>query len=159
MVYATLESPVGLLTISGNEKGLHSVSFDPTSPVIDPAARTDEPGRPTLDEAVRQLRAYFQKKLTQFDLPLNPEGTAFQMEVWRELQNIPYGSVISYGELAKLIGKPKASRAVGAANGANPIPIIIPCHRVIGSNGRMTGYGGGVRIKEALLELERVRLF
>jgi methylated-DNA-[protein]-cysteine S-methyltransferase len=81
------------------------------------------------------------------------------MEVWRELQNIPYGTVISYGELARRIGRPKASRAVGAANGLNPIPIVIPCHRVIGSNGKMTGYGGGVPIKEALLKLENATEF
>jgi methylated-DNA-[protein]-cysteine S-methyltransferase len=110
-----------------------------------------------VDEAIRQLRAYFAKKLTRFDLPLQPEGTPFQIEVWRELQTIPYGKVISYGELAKRIGKPRASRAVGGANGSNPIPIIIPCHRVIGSNGKLTGYAGGLHIKEALLKLESAR--
>ena len=115
-----------------------------------------ESGSGIVNETICQLKAYFEKKLTKFNLPLNPEGTPFQMEVWRELQKIPYGTVISYGKLASRIGRPKASRAVGAANGSNPIPIVIPCHRVIGSNGKMTGYGGGVQIKEALLKLEGV---
>jgi methylated-DNA-[protein]-cysteine S-methyltransferase len=152
MPHSTIESPVGPLTIAGDQEGLRSILF---------GAQADGPGIPSkiVDEAVRQLRAYFLKKLTRFDLPLKPEGTVFQLEVWRELMMIPYGKVISYGELAKRIGRPNASRAVGAANGSNPIPIIIPCHRVIGSNGTMTGYGGGIRIKEALLRLESVRLF
>ncbi len=149
---ATIESPVGLLTIAGDEDGLRSILFGAGS---DGAVACCG----VVDEAVRQLRAYFDKKLTRFDLPLMPEGTSFQRKVWEELLNIPYGNVISYGELARRIGQPSASRAVGAANGANPIPIIIPCHRVIGSNGKLTGYGGGTQIKEALLNLESVRLF
>jgi methylated-DNA-[protein]-cysteine S-methyltransferase len=153
-----MESPVGPLTIAGNENGLHSISFGMGCPAAAPALRGREPGWDVVEETIRQLRAYFAGNLVQFDLPLKPDGTPFQMQVWRELQNISYGTVISYGELARRIGKPKASRAVGAANGANPIPIIIPCHRVIGSNGNITGYAGGVHIKEALLELERVRL-
>ena len=153
-----MESPVGPLTIAGNENGLHSISFGTGSPAAAPALRGRGSDWDIVEETIRQLRAYFAGKLVQFDLPLKPDGTPFQMQVWRELQNIPYGTVISYGELARRIGKPKASRAVGAANGANPIPIIIPCHRVIGSNGKITGYAGGVPIKEALLELERVRL-
>jgi methylated-DNA-[protein]-cysteine S-methyltransferase len=104
---------------------------------------------------VRQLREYFSGRRTEFELPLAPQGTAFQRGVWRQLQEIPYGETISYGELAKRVGNPKASRAVGAANGQNPIPIVIPCHRVIGSNGKLTGFGGGLPTKEALLALER----
>ena len=111
-----------------------------------------------LKETIRQLRAYFSGKLEQFDLPLAPEGTPFQLEVWRRLCEIPYGETISYGELARRIGNPNASRAVGLANGSNPIAIIIPCHRVIGSNGKLTGYGGGLPIKEKLLALERGQL-
>jgi methylated-DNA-[protein]-cysteine S-methyltransferase len=153
-----MDSPVGPLTIAGNENGLHSISFGAGRPASAPELHGREPGRDVVEETIRQLRDYFAGKLVQFDLPLKPDGTPFQMQVWRELQNIPYGTVISYGELARRIGKSKASRAVGAANGANPIPIIIPCHRVIGSNGKITGYAGGVHIKEALLELERVRL-
>ena len=109
-------------------------------------------------ETVRQLEAYFAGKLESFDLRLAPEGTSFQLAVWKRLCEIPYGKTISYGELAGRIGNPNASRAVGLANGSNPIPIVIPCHRVIGSNGKLTGYGGGLPIKEKLLALERRQL-
>jgi methylated-DNA-[protein]-cysteine S-methyltransferase len=111
-----------------------------------------------LKEIVRQLRAYFAGTLEKFHLPLSPQGTQFQLGVWKRLCDIPYGETISYGELARRIGNPNASRAVGLANGSNPIPIIIPCHRVIGSNGKLTGYGGGLPIKEKLLALERRQL-
>ena len=100
------------------------------------------------------MREYFAGKRQQFDLSLGPIGTEFQCEVWCRLQEIPYGKTISYGELAKRVGNPKASRAVGAANGQNPIPIVIPCHRVIGANGKLTGFGGGLPVREALLALE-----
>ena len=109
-------------------------------------------------KTVSQLRSYFAGEREEFDLPLAPEGTPFQQEVWRRLCEIPYGETISYGELARRIGNPQASRAVGLANGSNPIPIVIPCHRVIGSNGKLTGYGGGLPIKEKLLALERKQL-
>lgn len=109
----------------------------------------------SLSEIIRQLNAYFAGKLESFDLPLAPEGTPFQQKVWKELCQIPYGETISYGELARRIGNASASRAVGLANGSNPIPIVIPCHRVIGSNGKLTGYGGGLDIKEKLLALEK----
>jgi methylated-DNA-[protein]-cysteine S-methyltransferase len=107
-----------------------------------------------LSEVERQASEYFAGKRKDFDLPLAPEGTAFQMRVWEELQRIPHGETISYGELATRIGNPKASRAVGAANGQNPISLIIPCHRVIGSDKSLTGYGGGLNVKEALLKHE-----
>ena len=107
-----------------------------------------------LKEVVRQLKTYFEGKLTDFDLPLVLDGTEFQRLVWSNLQKIPYGETVSYGELAKRIGSPDAARAVGMANGSNPIPIIIPCHRVIGSNGDLTGFGGGLPIKKKLLALE-----
>ena len=97
-----------------------------------------------LTRAMEQLRAYFAGELRMFDLPLAPEGTPFQLRVWRQLQEIPYGETISYGQLARMIGNPNASRAVGLANGRNPIPIVIPCHRVIGSSGKLVGYGGGL---------------
>jgi methylated-DNA-[protein]-cysteine S-methyltransferase len=112
----------------------------------------------TLVEAVAQLRAYFDLRLRQFDLPLAPRGTPFQLKVWRALESIPYGEAISYSELACRIDKPKAVRAVGAANGRNPLPIVIPCHRVVGSDGSLTGYGGGIHKKEYLLLLERTGL-
>jgi len=111
-----------------------------------------------MKKAIDQLHSYFAGELEAFDLPLAPEGTPFQQSVWRNLCEIPFGKTISYGELAQRIGNPKASRAVGLANGSNPIPIVIPCHRVIGSNGKLTGYGGGLPIKEKLLALERRQL-
>ncbi len=107
-----------------------------------------------LSEVQRQVNEYFAGRRVDFDLPLAPHGTAFQMRVWQELQRIPYGETISYGELATRVGNPKASRAVGAANGQNPISLIIPCHRVIGSDKSLTGYGGGLSVKEALLKHE-----
>ena len=108
-------------------------------------------------EVCRQLDSYFAGELVQFDLPLQPVGTSFQESVWRALREIPYGETWSYGQLAAHIGKPKASRAVGAANGVNPIPVIIPCHRVIGSSGKLTGFGGGIETKQFLLGLEKER--
>jgi methylated-DNA-[protein]-cysteine S-methyltransferase len=155
LCYSQIESPVGRLTLAGDDSGLREVRFvngDTTTP--DSWRKDCGP----LEETIRQLRAYFAGSLQDFDLPLAPEGTAFQLEVWRKLQDIPYGQTISYGELARRIGNPNASRAVGLANGSNPIPIIIPCHRVIGSNGKLTGYGGGLHIKEKLLALERGQL-
>jgi len=119
---------------------------------MDPEWRED---KVPLREVIQQLRAYFAKELETFKLTLAPEGTDFQQSVWNELCGIPYGETISYGELAKRVGNPKASRAVGAANGQNPIPIIIPCHRVIGSDGKLTGFGGGLPIKQKLLALEQ----
>jgi methylated-DNA-[protein]-cysteine S-methyltransferase len=101
-----------------------------------------------------QLDEYFAGKRQEFDLPLAPAGTDFQCQVWQGLQEIPFGETWSYGELARHVGRPKASRAVGAANGLNPIPVIIPCHRVIGSNGKLTGFGGGLETKSFLLKLE-----
>jgi len=109
---------------------------------------------PLILEAVRQLKAYFERRLRDFDLPLDPRGTAFQLQVWNALTTIPYGETRSYLDIARIIGNPKAVRAVGAANGQNPISIIVPCHRVIGSGGSLVGYGGGLPLKKQLLELE-----
>ena len=108
-----------------------------------------------MGETIRQLCEYFAVKRTDFDLPLAPEGTTFQRAVWRQLQEIPYGETISYGELARRVGNPKASRAVGSANGANPLPIVIPCHRVIAGDGTLGGFGGGLPTKQTLLALEQ----
>jgi methylated-DNA-[protein]-cysteine S-methyltransferase len=110
--------------------------------------------RALLEPARRQLEAYFRGELRDFDLPLAPRGTPFQLRVWAELRNIPYGRTISYGELSRRLGDPALTRAVGAANGANPISIIIPCHRVIGADGALVGYGGGLDVKRKLLDLE-----
>lgn len=111
-----------------------------------------------LKETRRQLDAYFAGALRQFDLPQTLEGTAFQLQVWRLLQEIPYGETITYGELARRAGNPLASRAVGMANSRNPLPVIIPCHRVVGSHGKLTGYTGGLDVKVKLLEVEGVHL-
>jgi len=149
-----MESPVGRLLLAGDAAGLKLIGFPGGSRARRPAAdwRRDDGG---FDEARRQLQAYFRGALTRFDLKLAPEGTPFQLAVWRALREIPYGETRSYGELARAIGRPSASRAVGAANGANPLPIVVPCHRVIGSSGSLTGFGGGLETKAALLALER----
>lgn len=156
-----IDSPVGRVFLAAGEQGLTHVLF------LERPGRPDrEPGVPEnvasasvdriLDQAEVQLREYFAGERRAFDLPLAPRGTEFQMAVWSGLQEIPYGVTESYGELARRIGRPKAVRAVGAANGANPISIIVPCHRVIGSDRSLTGYGGGLDAKKFLLELEGV---
>jgi methylated-DNA-[protein]-cysteine S-methyltransferase len=157
MNYCYLDTPIGKLLLAGHEEGVHRITF-PTKGKPDEAAQP-EPGwiestRGPLKEAVQQLKEYFKGDRIEFDLPLAPEGTPFQKSVWRNLCDIPYGETISYGELARRVGNPKASRAVGAANGSNPLPIVVPCHRVIGASGKMTGFGGGIPVKEALLALE-----
>jgi methylated-DNA-[protein]-cysteine S-methyltransferase len=151
MDYAWMQTPVGRLLLISDENGLRRIDFANGNSRPDPAWHESPDA---LKETSRQLRAYFAHELEEFDVPLAPEGTPFQKNVWRHLCEIPYGKTISYGELAHRVGNPKASRAVGLANGANPIPIIIPCHRVIRSNGKLTGYGGGLPVKEKLLALE-----
>jgi methylated-DNA-[protein]-cysteine S-methyltransferase len=153
MHYWYLSSPVGQLMLAGDENRLVTLSFDNGSRPPRPGADWQLSERP-FRETIQQLNAYFEGQLRRFDLPLAPEGTAFQQEVWSALQAIPYGETLSYGQLARRIGRSSACRAVGAANGRNPIPIIIPCHRVIGANGSLTGFGGGLAIKHYLLELE-----
>jgi methylated-DNA-[protein]-cysteine S-methyltransferase len=155
--YAQLPSPIGPLLLVGDNSGLRQLVFSENSRAAPPNPDWEQDAA-ALDEPIRQLRAYFAGELETFDLPLAPEGTPFQQKVWNELCNIPYGQTISYGELARRIGNPNASRAVGLANGSNPISIVVPCHRVIGSNGKLTGYGGGLPIKEKLLALERRQL-
>ncbi|MCY3760162.1 MAG: methylated-DNA--[protein]-cysteine S-methyltransferase [Gemmatimonadetes bacterium] len=153
MYCATIESPLGALLLAWTESGLTRVSFLEGSKAIEP----DSGWTPAPDPAFgarRQLDSYFAGDLNQFDLPLAPCGTAFQQHVWRELARIPFARTASYGEIARRVGRPKASRAVGAANGNNPLPIIVPCHRVVGSDGSLTGYSGGVEIKEFLLAHE-----
>jgi methylated-DNA-[protein]-cysteine S-methyltransferase len=153
MKYTWMESPVGRLLLAGDAAGLRSVSFL-TSNRADVVREDWVEDRLALRDVERQLRDYFAGALRRFDLQLAPVGTEFQLRVWRELRVIPYGETISYGELAKRVGNAKASRAVGLANGCNPIAIIVPCHRVIGTDGSLTGFGGGLRNKEILLELE-----
>jgi methylated-DNA-[protein]-cysteine S-methyltransferase len=158
MNYQFLETPIGTLLIAGDERAIHRIEFPQDGTAGKPEAGWTESARGPVGDAVRQLREYFSGKRTDFDLPLEPQGTPFQRGVWKRLEEIPYGETISYGELAKRVGNPKASRAVGAANGQNPIPIVIPCHRVIGANGKLTGFGGGLPTKEKLLELEKGQL-
>lgn len=155
--YTYLESPIGTLLLAGDGAGLQQILFSTEGRPARPEPEWEE-NPSALADAVRQFKAYFAGELENFDLSLAPQGTPFQQRVWSELQKIPYGETISYGELARRIGNPKASRAVGLANGSNPLSIVIPCHRVIGSNGKLTGYGGGLPIKEKLLALERRQL-
>ncbi|MBL8210246.1 MAG: methylated-DNA--[protein]-cysteine S-methyltransferase [Bryobacterales bacterium] len=154
--YRFVESPVGRLLVAGDEEGLRAVLFQQGPKAAEPEAdwELDEGVMP---EAVEQLAEYFAGERREFSVKVAPRGTAFQLRVWQELQRIEYGETISYGELATRVGNPKASRAVGLANGQNPISIIVPCHRVVGANGKLTGYGGGLPIKEALLRLEKGR--
>ena len=157
MLYTQIESPVGPLLLVADDVGLREILFVNGRHHARPDPGWKEQATP-FKETIRQLHAYFAGELEDFALPLAPQGTAFQLRVWKRLCDIPYGETISYGQLARRIGNPNASRAVGLANGANPIPIVIPCHRVIGSNGKLTGYGGGLPIKEKLLALERRQL-
>jgi methylated-DNA-[protein]-cysteine S-methyltransferase len=157
MSYTTMKSPIGPLTLVGDAGGLRLVHFATGRRPWSPHRDWIE-DRAAFKEVIRQLEAYFEGKLQDFDLPLVLDGTEFQLLVWRNLQKIPYGETISYGQLARRIGSPDAARAVGLANGSNPIPIIIPCHRVIGSNGDLTGFGGGLPVKKKLLALESRQL-
>jgi methylated-DNA-[protein]-cysteine S-methyltransferase len=148
-----LPSPLGNILLVADESGLTMINFqDGTGAKRPPQDSTESPA--PFREAARQIRAYFRGELKEFTLPLSPRGTAFQRSVWNELCRIPYGKTISYRELAQRVGRPAAWRAVGAANRCNPLPIVVPCHRVIGSNGQLTGYYGGTHLKEYLLNLE-----
>jgi methylated-DNA-[protein]-cysteine S-methyltransferase len=153
MYYCYYDSPIGELLLAGDEEGLSVIGFPEGSMRRDPDPRWVQAEEP-FAEAKRQLNAYFDGSLQEFSLPLKPSGTEFQRAVLNELRRIPYGTTCSYGDVAKRIGRPKAVRAVGAANGRNPLPIVIPCHRVIGRNGELTGFGGGLATKRTLLDLE-----
>jgi methylated-DNA-[protein]-cysteine S-methyltransferase len=146
-------SPVGPIGLEAHGESLVRVLLRPG-----PSSGASRPAG-VLAEAVRQFDAYFAGRLERWDVPIAPSGTPFQLEVWRALREIPFGDTCSYRDLAHRIGRPAAVRAVGAANGRNPIPIVIPCHRVIGSDGTLVGFGGGLSMKRALLALEQRRLF
>lgn len=154
--YSFYESPLGDLLLIATHDGLTGVHFlgGRHVPRIDSAWRRDGQAM-VLTDARQQLREYFARKRRRFDLPLAPEGTSFQQSVWQALTTVPFGETCTYREIAQKIGCSTASRAVGAANGRNPISVIVPCHRIIGSDGRLTGYAGGLQTKHALLELER----
>ncbi len=153
MNYCYLQAPFGKLLLTG-DKLLESIEFPVQGTKKKPGVGFIYNEKPFL-QVLKQLKAYFKGELTKFDLEFNIQGTKFQKSVWRELETIEYGKTISYGEVAQRIGNPKAARAVGMANNKNPIPIIIPCHRVIGKDGSLTGFGGGLEIKQYLLELEK----
>ena len=153
----TLDSPIGNLTLTAREgwiTGLHMEDANHAPTDWDSWERDDS----LFEEAAAQVRAYLAGDLKHFDLPLRLEGTDFQRRVWKGLQGIPYGETISYGELARRVGNAKACRAVGLANGRNPVAIIVPCHRVIGADGTLTGFGGGLDRKKWLLDHERAQL-
>ncbi len=147
MFYQYLNSPIGFIKITANNEAINEVIFVENEKEDNPNALTQE--------VTNQLMEYFEGKRKVFNLPLSPIGTSFQQAVWEALCSIPYGETRSYGEIAKMIGNPKASRAVGMANNRNPISIIIPCHRVIGASGKLVGYGGGINKKIYLLDLEK----
>jgi len=154
--FKTMASPVGTLTLVADADALRAILWEGDDPARVPlGALVEAPDHPLLGEVARQLDAYFAARLTAFDLPLDFRGTAFQKQVWEALLTIPFGETRSYGEIARQIGRPEACRAVGAANGRNPISIVAPCHRVIGSSGALTGFAGGLVAKAYLLTLER----
>lgn len=148
-IVTTLKTPIGELTLTATDTALTGVYFPGRSNV-----RGRGGSNAILEQARQQLGEYFARARTSFDLPLDAAGTAFERRVWQLLRDIPYGTTTSYGDLARRLGEPRDARAVGAANGKNPIPIIVPCHRVIGANGDLTGFGGGLDRKRWLLEHE-----
>lgn len=159
-MWTVLDSPVGELRLVERDGALTAIEFTPYRDADGRVRGQRDDAHPVLVEAARQLRAYFAKELRTFDLPLAPVGTDFQQRVWKELGTVGWGETASYGEIAARLGMTgAASRAVGLANGRNPIPIVIPCHRIIGANGTLTGYAGGLERKQLLLSLEQDALF
>ena len=153
--WTTLGTPCGELLLGAVDGALVRAHFAPFSPPDGPPA----PDEPVLADARRQLAEWFAGDRTDFDLPLAPQGTDFQRRVWDELRRIPYGTTATYGQVAERLGDPRSVRAVGLANGRNPIAVVVPCHRVIGSDGKLRGYAGGVERKQRLLALEHSSLF
>jgi methylated-DNA-[protein]-cysteine S-methyltransferase len=153
MLYCETLTPIGRLLLARDNRGLRRIAFPGERQFSDVAPDWERAEEPFAD-AIAQLDLYFAGRLRRFDLDLAPEGTPFQRDVWSALVEIPYGRTVSYSELARRVGRPDATRAVGAANGRNPLPIVVPCHRVIGADGSLTGFGGGLAIKRRLLDLE-----
>lgn len=154
--FKTMPSPVGALTLVASDAGLTAILWENDRPGrVKLGAMEEAPEHPVLAEAERQIQEYFAGERTSFSVPLDFRGTDFQKSVWAALLTIPFGETRSYGEIARQIGRPGASRAVGAANGRNPLSIVAPCHRVIGTNGALTGFAGGLAAKELLLGMER----
>ncbi|KTF30394.1 methylated-DNA--[protein]-cysteine S-methyltransferase [Xanthomonas vesicatoria] len=155
LYYDTFPSPIGALSVAADDTGVHHILFAKNRyDAIGRARWLHAPDAPLVREAREQLLDYLHGGRRSFDLPLAPIGTPFQLQVWHTLAQIPFGQTWSYAQLAQAVGRPAASRAVGAANGRNPLPIVLPCHRVIGANGALTGFGGGLPTKQALLQLE-----
>ena len=152
--YRRIDSPVGALTLVASDRHLVAIAWQKETDAAPFDAAPEATPHPVLDETERQLRAYFAGERQDFDLPLDFRGTEFQRRVWHALLTIPFGETRSYRDIASQLGRPSATRAVGAANGRNPIPIVAPCHRVIGANGSLTGFGGGLENKAFLLDLE-----
>jgi methylated-DNA-[protein]-cysteine S-methyltransferase len=155
MNYQDIESPIGRLRLIADGDRLVGIWFEHGRDAARGAPGLENRPSPVLYRTRRQLEEYFAGERQRFDLPLDPRGTDFQRRVWQRLGSIAYGETTTYGALARELGDPGASRAVGLANGSNPLPIVIPCHRVIGADGSLTGFGGGLPVKQALLELER----
>ncbi len=155
--YRTVTSPVGLLTLAGDGTSLTHLTLESSAHLSNERSHWSQDVN-AYPEVVAQLEEYFAGRRTHFDIALSPTGTAFRLRVWNALRTIPYAETRSYGDIAKSIGAPLAARAVGSANAHNPIAIIIPCHRVVGANGSLTGYSGGLQNKRALLELEETTL-
>ncbi|HEX2530318.1 MAG TPA: methylated-DNA--[protein]-cysteine S-methyltransferase [Burkholderiaceae bacterium] len=156
--YMEYDSPLGTLLLAATERGLCGTYFEEDRCFKGTKGWQADADHPMLQQARRELGEYFKGERAVFNVPLDLQGTEFQRMVWRELLRIPFGRTVSYAEQAKRIGNPQALRAVGTANGHNPVSIIVPCHRVIGSSGALTGYGGGLERKRALLELEGIKL-
>lgn len=158
LVKTTMQSPVGVLTLVASDAGLVAVLWPEDKPNrvrLEPAR--EDAAHVVLKRAAMQLQEYFAGARSTFDLPFDMRGTAFQKQVWEQLLAIPYGETRSYGDIARRLGKPAANRAVGAANGRNPLSIVVPCHRVIGASGTLTGFAGGLDAKRVLLELEGIQ--
>ena len=158
LVQYKMASPIGSLYLVASQKGLQSISWTKQPIKLMKSLNRSDSGEKILDDTCRQLTEYFGGKRKKFDIPLDLEGTEFQKQVWKELSKIPFGQTLSYRDVAQRIKNPKAVRAVGSANGKNPVCIIIPCHRVIAADGSIGGYTGGIQIKQQLLKLEQNRL-
>lgn len=155
-VQTSLKTDIGLLYLTATNNGLRGITWEPTQAPMVKLDKSDDFPTQILKTACHQIEEYFSGRRKSFDIPLDLEGTGFQKKVWRQLEQIPYGSTVSYQWVAHQIQNQKAVRAVGQANGKNPVPIVVPCHRVISANGELGGYSGGVDIKTKLLEIERI---
>ena len=153
----TMSSPVGEILVVAGDRGLRHVMFAPDGmpEVVDSLDVAERPGHPVVAAALAQLRGYFEGTRTSFDLPLDLHGTEFQVAAWRALADVAYGRTATYAQQAASIGRPKATRAVGAANGRNPVAVVLPCHRIVGSDGSLTGFAGGLHVKRWLLDHEQ----